>query len=78
MKFHPDRSIACVLATFFCLLAGFVAAPACAQTSKGGSSSQSSSSSGVFAQEKTPSLIDPAGPTISLISLEPVFVMAAG
>ena len=78
MKFHPDRSIACVLATFFCLLAGFVAAPACAQTSKGGSSSQSSSSSGVFAQEKTPSLIDPAGPTISLISLEPVFVMAVG
>jgi hypothetical protein len=28
-------------------------------------------------QEKAPSLIDPAGPTISLISSEPVFVMAA-
>ena len=31
----------------------------------------------MYAQEKTPSLIDPAGPTISLISAEPVFVMAA-
>ena len=28
-------------------------------------------------QERAPSLIDPAGPTISLISAEPVFVMAA-
>ena len=31
----------------------------------------------MYAQEKAPSLIDPAGPTISLISSEPVFVMAA-
>jgi hypothetical protein len=31
----------------------------------------------VYAQEKTPALIDPAGPTISLISSEPVFVMSA-
>jgi tetratricopeptide (TPR) repeat protein len=31
----------------------------------------------MFAQEKAPSLIDPAGPTISLVSAEPVFVMAA-
>ncbi len=28
-------------------------------------------------QEKAPTLIDPAGPTVSLISAEPVFVMAA-
>jgi hypothetical protein len=28
-------------------------------------------------QEKAPSLVDPAGPTISLVSLEPVFDMAA-
>jgi hypothetical protein len=28
-------------------------------------------------QERAPSLIDPAGPTISLISAEPVFMMAA-
>ena len=31
----------------------------------------------MYAREKAPSLIDPAGPTISLISAEPVFVMAA-
>jgi hypothetical protein len=28
-------------------------------------------------QEKAPSLVDPAGPTISLVSSEPVFLMAA-
>jgi predicted negative regulator of RcsB-dependent stress response len=43
------------------------------------SSSQSSSSSTQQGppQEKAPSLIDPAGPTVSLISSEPVFLMAA-
>jgi tetratricopeptide (TPR) repeat protein len=39
--------------------------------------SQSSSSRPVYAQEKAPSLVDPAGPTISLVSSEPVFLMAA-
>jgi tetratricopeptide (TPR) repeat protein len=42
------------------------------------SSSSQSSSSQTFAREKAPSLVDPAGPTISLIGSEPVFVMAAG
>ena len=28
-------------------------------------------------QERAPSLVDPAGPTISLVSSEPVFMMAA-
>jgi hypothetical protein len=41
-------------------------------------SSQGSSSGQVYAQEKAPSLIDPAGPTVSLIPSESVFVMAAG
>jgi tetratricopeptide (TPR) repeat protein len=36
-----------------------------------------SSSSQPEVQEKAPSLIDPAGPTISLVSSEPVFLMAA-
>ena len=31
----------------------------------------------MYAREKAPSLIDPAGPTVSLISAEPVFAMAA-
>ncbi len=48
------------------------------QSSSPGSSSRQGSQSGqVYAQEKTPALIDPAGPTISLISSEPVFVMSA-
>lgn len=34
-------------------------------------------SAAMLQQEKAPSLIDPAGPTISLTSAEPVFVMAA-
>ncbi|MGA3343703.1 MAG: hypothetical protein ABSC76_02440 [Terracidiphilus sp.] len=38
---------------------------------------QSSSSAQAFAQERAPSLVDPAGPTISLVSAEPVFAMAA-
>ena len=54
-----------------------------AQASSSSSSGQTppgqSSSSGPagYVREKTPSLIDPAGPTISLISSEPVFIMAA-
>ena len=64
-------------AVLWCLLAGLVPAPARAQASGSSSTSQSSSSGQVYAREKAPSLIDPAGPTISLISSEPVFVMAA-
>ena len=43
------------------------------------SSSQGPSSSGVpaFAQEKAPSLVDPAGPATELIPSEPLFFMAA-
>jgi tetratricopeptide (TPR) repeat protein len=57
-----------------CLLSGFCPAQASAQ--EGGSSS-SSSSTQIYAREKAPSLIDPAGPTISLIPSEPLFIMAA-
>ncbi len=42
-----------------------------------GSSSSSSAHSVEYAQEKTPTVLDPAGPTISLITSEPVFYMAA-
>ena len=38
---------------------------------------ESSSSSVPTQQEKAPSLVDPAGPTISLVTSEPVFLMAA-
>jgi hypothetical protein len=43
----------------------------------GAAQSSSSSAQVSTVQEKTPSLVDPAGPTISLISSEPVFVMSA-
>ena len=68
-------------AAVLCLLVVF--APAMANAQSPGSSTkpfagaQSSTSSPGFAREKAPSLVDPAGPTISLVSSEPVFLMAA-
>ncbi len=61
------------LAAILFLLAGLSSTPAQAQSS----SSSSSGSGPMYVREKAPSLIDPAGPTISLISSEPVFIMAA-
>jgi tetratricopeptide (TPR) repeat protein len=74
-----DRTLAAVIS---CLLTGLMLLPAVhAQSSGGGSAGKlpkdQSSSSQPTAQEKAPSLIDPAGPTISLVSSEPVFLMAA-
>ena len=67
-------------AAIFCLLASL--APAVAFSQSSSSSSQpggrQSSSSPDFVREKAPSLVDPAGPTISLVSSEPLFIMAAG
>jgi len=70
---------ASVSAAILWLFAGLAPIPAEAQSSSSSSfsSSQSSSSAQMYAREKAPSLIDPAGPTISLISSEPVFIMAA-
>src|SRR6204780_4774319 len=64
-------------AAILCLLAGVYPGPVQAQSSSSSSSSQSSSSGQIYAREKAPSLIDPAGPTISLIPSEPVFIMSA-
>jgi tetratricopeptide (TPR) repeat protein len=64
-------------ATTLCLLAALAAVSAAAQSSSSSSPNQSSSSGQMYAREKTPSLIDPAGPTISLIPSEQVFIMAA-
>jgi len=79
MTFGSIRSSILVFAACLGLVAG--TGLAAAQDQAGESSSnkgQSSSSSGQsFQQEKAPSLVDPAGPTVSLISAEPVFVMAA-
>jgi tetratricopeptide (TPR) repeat protein len=43
----------------------------------GNKGSASSSSAPAFAQEKAPSLVDPAGPAISLVNSETLFTMAA-
>jgi hypothetical protein len=78
MKLRTIRSFAVLLAFILCLLAGF--APVVSRAQSSGSNSakgQSSSSSQGFVQEKTPTLVDPAGPTISLVSAESVFAMAA-
>jgi hypothetical protein len=42
-----------------------------------GDAQRGSSSSAGVTEEKAPSLVDPAGPTISLVSSEPVFLMAS-
>jgi tetratricopeptide (TPR) repeat protein len=78
MMGRPYRSVTLVSAACFCIWAGFAATVVFAQSQGSSSSTQSLPSPQAYAQEKTPSLIDPAGPTISLISSEPVFAMAAG
>src|SRR5579862_6372731 len=61
----------------FCL--GIRVSPAFAQSQPraGGQSSSSSSANLQMPQEKAPSLVDPAGPTISLVPSESVFFMAS-
>jgi hypothetical protein len=82
MTFQAIRSKYFAAAIFLCLLAGFTVPPAHSQSSRSQSSSSNpqadqGSSSAAYVHERTPSLVDPAGPTISLTSTEPVFVMAA-
>jgi tetratricopeptide (TPR) repeat protein len=82
MTLRSFPSSAVLSFTVFCLLAGLPSAAVCAQSSSSNSdkpsgAGQSSSSAQAFVREKAPSLVDPAGPTISLVSTEPVFLMAA-
>jgi hypothetical protein len=81
MTISRIRSSVLLPVVAFCLLAGLSLRPAHAQSSDSGSAPKSekgqSSSSQPFQQERSPSSIDPAGPTISLVSPEPVFIMAA-
>jgi tetratricopeptide (TPR) repeat protein len=77
MTFRKVRSFAVLLAVVLTLAAAFVPAQAAAQSAGSNSPKNRSSSSLQFQQEKAPSLVDPAGPTVSLVSLESVFVMAA-
>lgn len=81
MRFPVFPSQFVPFAAVLCLGASLAQQPVVAQSSESassGSRQSSSSSAGALQQEKSPSfLLDPAGPTISLISSEPVFVMAA-
>jgi hypothetical protein len=81
MTFRSSPLFALLSAAVISLLAGLAPVAAFAQSSSSSANSsregQTSSSSPDFVREKAPSLVDPAGPTISLISAEPVFVMAA-
>ena len=82
MTLRSFPSSAVLSFTVFCMLAGLPSAAVCAQSSSSNSdkpsgAGQSSSSAQAFVREKAPSLVDPAGPTISLVSTEPVFLMAA-
>ena len=81
MPFRTLRFFAfTVTAILWCILPGICPSSADAQSTDSSSNKgqQSSSSEGIpNPQEKAPSLVDPAGPTISLVSSEPVFAMAA-
>jgi hypothetical protein len=81
MTFRSSPLFAVLSAAVFYLFAGLAPAAAFAQSSSSSANSsregQTSSSSPDFVREKAPSLVDPAGPTISLVSAEPVFLMAA-
>ena len=77
MTFRTFRCSALLPAAISCLLAVLSLTAAHAQSSDSKQARNQSSSSQPVQQEKAPSLIDPAGPTISLVSSEPVFLMAA-
>ena len=59
------------------LLIALAVMPAEAQSPSSNPQADRQSSSSQPVQEKAPSLVDAAGPTISLVSSEPVFLMAA-
>lgn len=84
MNLRSDRAFVILAAALMCLPAAFAPPPIRAQASSNSSSSSSQSMSSssqpappVYVQETTPSLVNPAGPTISLISSETVFIVAS-
>lgn len=77
MSLRQFRFTAALACAVLCLIPG--CAPASAQSSSN-AQQQSSSSATVtnpMQQEKAPSLVDPAGPTVSLVSSEQLFLMAS-
>ncbi|HVU46014.1 MAG TPA: tetratricopeptide repeat protein [Terracidiphilus sp.] len=76
MMLLPTRSSTRLAVAVVCVCASISAYAQSSSSQPHNTSSSSSSPGQLYAQEKAPSLIDPAGPTISLISSEPVFIMA--
>src|ERR1039457_911222 len=77
MTIRSLRSLAFLSRSAICLLVMSPLFAVHAQPQESGSGKNQASSSAGFQQEKAPSIVDPAGPTISLVSSEQVFVMAA-
>jgi tetratricopeptide (TPR) repeat protein len=86
MTFRALRLFSVLPAVVSCLLAGLSLPVVHAQSpdssssnksNKGQSSSSQSSNAQPVQREQAPTSIDPAGPTISLVSSEPLFLMAA-
>ena len=77
MPYSPFRRLAIIFTAAFFSLAVSVGLQAGAQASSSNPQADRQSSSSQQVQEKAPSLVDPAGPTISLVSSEQVFLMAA-
>ena len=77
MPYSPFTRLVFAFPVAIFLLTASVAPPAGAQSSSSNPPANRQSSSSQPIQEKAPTLVDPAGPTISLVSLEPVFLMAA-
>ncbi len=74
-SFPSFAALVVLTGSILCLARGPLTPVAFAQTSS--SSSSQGEAAGPNTQEKAPSLVDPAGPTISLVSDEPVFFMAS-
>src|ERR1700723_1554007 len=77
MTFDPFPSFAARAAALLLAFAALPTTTVLAQSSDSNPSKNQTSSSQGIQQEKAPSLIDPAGPTVSLVPSESVFVMAA-
>lgn len=76
MSFQKLLSAAALITAVFSLASGIASAAPQSQSSSS-DSQRGISSSNAAPPEKAPSLVDPAGPTISLVSSEPVFLMAS-
>lgn len=79
MRYRFTRSLAFVAFSALFSRAFLLPSPSAGpQSSSSNTTKGQSSSSQSFQMEKAPTLVDPAGPTISLVSLEPLFDMASG